>query len=150
MCSSDLGAAMERVLRALEREGIVKGWRNESYPVTTDFSAPPLFQMERAGVPHFGVRAFGVHMNGYVRRADGLHMWIGRRARDKPTFPGMLDNTVAGGQPIGLGLVENLIKECKEEAGIPPEIARRAVPVGCITYCTEAADGIKQIGRAHV
>ena len=79
---TERGAAMERVLRALEREGIVKGWRNESYPVTTDFSAPPLFQMERAGVPHFGVRAFGVHMNGYVRRADGLHMWIGRRARE--------------------------------------------------------------------
>jgi hypothetical protein len=136
-------AAMDRVLRQLDREGTIKGWRDEPYPVATSFTAPPLLQMERAGVPHFGVRAHGVHMNGYVRRPDGIHMWIGRRARDKHTYPGQLDNTVAGGQPIGIGLVDNLIKECKEEANIPPELARRAVAVGCITYCQEAPDGVK-------
>ena len=49
-------------------------------------------------------------------------MWIGRRARDKPTFPGMLDNFVAGGQPIGIGLMDNLIKEAAEEAGVPAAV----------------------------
>ena len=43
----------------------------------------------------------------------------------KPTFPGELDNTVAGGQPAGIGLHDNLIKECAEEASIPRD-ARRA------------------------
>src|SRR3546814_15669982 len=85
-------------------------------------------RIERAACPVLGIRAWGVHMNGYVRRADGLHLWVARRARDKPTYPGMLDNTVAGGQPIGLGLKENLIKECAEEAGIPAALAARAVP----------------------
>ncbi len=47
-----------------------------------------------------------------------------RAAPTKPTFPGQLDNTVAGGQPAGLGLHENLVKECGEEASIPPELAR--------------------------
>lgn len=136
-------AAMERVVRALEADGIVSGRRGENYPVTRSFAEPPFLQMERAGIPHFGVRAFGVHMSGYVRRRDGIHMWIGRRAEDKHTYPGMLDNTVAGGQPIGIGLLDNLIKECKEEANIPEALARRAVAVGCITYCAEAPDGLK-------
>jgi isopentenyldiphosphate isomerase len=131
------------VVRALEAEGIVKGRRNEYYPVGTGFAAPPLLAMERAAIPHFGVRAYGVHMNGYVRKRDGIHMWIGRRAKDKHTYPGMLDNTVAGGQPMGIGLLENLIKECKEEAAIPEALARQAHGVGAITYCMEAEDGLK-------
>ena len=36
----------------------------------------------RVFVPHFGVPAYGVHMNGYVRKSDGIHMWIGRRAKE--------------------------------------------------------------------
>ena len=34
-------------------------------------------------------------MNGYVVDSDGsLKMWIGRRSLTKPTYPGLLDNTV--------------------------------------------------------
>ncbi|MBI3451472.1 MAG: DUF4743 domain-containing protein [Rhodospirillales bacterium] len=141
--SAARSAALETVVAALEREGVVAGNRREPYPVSTAFGAPPLLQIERAAIPHFGVRAYGVHMNGYVRRPDGLHMWIGRRARNKPTYPGMLDNMVAGGQPISIGLLDNLVKECKEEANIPAALARQAVPVGAITYCAEAPDGLK-------
>lgn len=136
-------AALDRVVRALEADGTVKGRRDEYYPVSTGFAAPPLARIERAAIPSFGIRAYGVHMNGTVRKADGLHMWIGRRAKDKHTYPGMLDNTVAGGQPMGIGLLDNLVKECKEEAAIPEPLARRAVPVGAITYCMEAEDGLK-------
>lgn len=136
-------AAMDAVVKALEDEGTIKGRRDEYYPVGTRFGGPYLLQIERAGVPHFGIRSYGVHMNGFVRRCDGIHMWIGRRARDKPTYPGMLDNTVAGGQPIGVGLRENLIKECDEEASIPQALAAKAIPVGAITYCAEAPDGLK-------
>ena len=35
----------------------------------------------------------------------------------------MLDNTVAGGQPIGLSLRDNLAKEAAEEAAIPRAFA---------------------------
>jgi len=134
---------MERVVKALVDEGIVKGWRGEIYPVTRSYGEPPFLQTERAAIPHFGVRAFGVHLNGYVRDAGGIRMWIGRRAKDKHTFPGMLDNMVAGGQPIGISLRDNLIKECAEEASIPRELALRAVPVGAITYCVEGPEGLK-------
>jgi isopentenyldiphosphate isomerase len=135
--------AVERVMRALAAEGAVPGWRDEIYPVTRRFAAPPFFTMERAAFPAMGLRSFGVHLNGYVREGGRQFMWIGRRARDKHTYPGMLDNTVAGGQPYGLSLADNLIKECKEEAAIPPALARQAVPVGAITYCAEEDGGLK-------
>ena len=91
--------AMHSPLRALATIGVIDGWRDEPYPVMPNWGNAPLLQMERAAVPHFGIRAWGVHMNGFVRRVDGLHIWVATRARDKPPYPGMLDNTVAGGQP---------------------------------------------------
>jgi isopentenyldiphosphate isomerase len=89
------------------------------------------------------MRSYGVHMTGYVRKEDGIHIWVARRSRSKPTYPGMLDNTVAGGQPVGLGLRENLAKECAEEAGIPGALAAQATSVGAIAYKMDAADGLK-------
>ncbi|MBT6117118.1 MAG: DUF4743 domain-containing protein [Rhodospirillaceae bacterium] len=136
-------AAMAEVLAVLRGEGVVPAWRDEVYPVVRRFGDAPLLQMERAGVPVFGIRAFGVHMNGFVRRGSGIEMWIARRSRAKPTFPGMLDNTVAGGQPIGLTLMENLIKECGEEASIPPDLAARAVPAGAVSYMAAVEEGLK-------
>jgi len=135
--------AVEGALRTLHADGVIPGWRDEPYPVATSFAAAPLMRMERAAVPLFGVRAYGVHMNGFVRDGAAIRMWIGHRALDKPTFPGMLDNMVAGGQPLGISLMDNLIKEAAEEAAVPEDIARRARPVGAISYCAEMAEGVK-------
>ena len=136
-------AAVEPVLEELGRAGVIPGWRGEPYPVLSEFGAPPLMRMERAAIPWLGVRAYGVHVNGYVARGGAIRMWVARRSRHKPTFPGMLDNMVAGGQPIGLSLMENLIKESEEEAGISPALARRAVPVGAVSYCKAVPEGLK-------
>lgn len=136
-------AAMEEVLAVLRDEGEFTGWRGEYYPVMPNWGGEPQMQVERATCPWLGVRSWGVHINGFVRRVDGLHMWVARRARDKPTYPGMLDNMVAGGQPIGMGLMENIVKECAEEADIPADIAARARAVGAISYCHQFEDGVK-------
>ncbi len=130
-------------IRALADEGVFTGWRGEIYPVKPDWHTPASMQLERAAAPYFGVRAFGVHLNGYVRKADGLHMWVARRARDKATFPGQLDNMVAGGQPIGISLHDNMVKECGEEAGVPEDIAQTAIPVGMISYTHQPPEGCK-------
>ena len=135
--------AVERVVRVLEADGIVRGRRDEAYPVLVNWGEAPLLRIERAAAPHFGIRSYGVHMTGYVRTPDGPLIWVARRARNKPTYPGMLDNTVAGGQPVGLGLHDNMVKECREEAGIPEELARKAVCTGAITYRMDAEDGLK-------
>ncbi len=127
----------------LSEAGLIARLRGELYPAARRFGETPAFVVDRAAVPFLGLRAWGVHLNGYVRRNGALHMWIGRRAKDKPTYPGRLDNMVAGGQPVGLGLMENLVKECAEEADIPEALARRARPVGAITYVQQAPEGLK-------
>ncbi|HJQ59720.1 MAG TPA: DUF4743 domain-containing protein [Vineibacter sp.] len=139
----DRSTEVAAFLEDLRRDGWFAGWRGERYPVTPDLKLPALMAMERAAVPYFGIRAFGVHLTGYVRRRDGLYIWVPRRARDKATYPGLLDNTVAGGQPEGIGLMDNVVKECGEEASIPPELARRAVAVGAITYCYQSGMELK-------
>lgn len=136
-------AAVDDALRDLASRGIVTDWRDEPYRVGGSFAGPHLFEMERAAVPFFGVPAYGVHINGFVRRNGELHMWIGRRADDRAVCPGQLDNMIAGGQPVGVGLLENVIKEAEEEASVPEALARRAVPVGTISYCQETETGLK-------
>ena len=135
--------AVDPVLRALYRDGHFAGWRDEPYPVGTGFHQPSLFEMERTAVPRFGVPAYGVHIHGYVRAGADISMWIGRRADDKPTYPGELDQMIAGGQPVGIGLMDNVIKEAGEEAGVPPGLAATAKPVGALSYCHEAHEGLK-------
>jgi 8-oxo-dGTP pyrophosphatase MutT (NUDIX family) len=117
--------------------------RGEIYAAKTSWSAPALFNLDRALVAGFGVRAYGVHVNGFVRRADGLHLWIGTRAADREVEPGKLDNMVAGGQPADLSLLDNLIKECREEADIKPELAKTAKLVGALSYAFGSPNGIK-------
>ncbi|KAF0143212.1 MAG: NTP pyrophosphohydrolase including oxidative damage repair enzyme [Rhodospirillaceae bacterium] len=136
-------AAVAEVLAVLVREGHALPLRREMFPVVQRFGAPELLRLDRSAVPLFGVRAFGIHVNGFVRTAVGLHLWIGRRSRTKAVAPGKLDNLVAGGQPAGLSLMENLIKECAEEADISRTLAETARPVGAITYCMENNHGLK-------
>jgi len=118
--------------------------RGEDFAVAMRFSDPPLAAIDRGALVALGVRAYGVHVNGYVRTASGIELWIGRRARDKEVAPGQLDNLVAGGQPIGLTPAENVVKEAGEEAGIAPALAARAKPVGALGYTMELPDGLRR------
>ncbi|MBM3581671.1 MAG: DUF4743 domain-containing protein [Alphaproteobacteria bacterium] len=130
-------------LESLRAKGEIPGWRDEPYPVAESFSAPALMNMERAAVPLFGVRGYGVHMNGVVGAGADLRMWVAKRSLSKPTGPGKLDQLVAGGQPAGVALADNLVKECAEEAAIPAELARHAVPIGTVSYLTERPEGLR-------
>ncbi len=136
--------ALADAVDRLARDGLVRKAIGEPYPVAPRVRETPLCTVDRAAVAFFGIAAAGVHMNGFVRRADGgIELWIAERAHDKPTYPGMLDNTVAGGQPHGLGIRENLVKECGEEAGIPPALAATARSVGTVGYVAEHDSGLK-------
>jgi len=135
--------AIDRVAAELHRDWGTPRLRGERYRVVQSFSEPALMTVDRGVVSLFGVRAFGIHVNGIVRRPDGPHLWIGRRAPDKSVAPGKLDNMVAGGQPAGLSLRENLLKEAAEEADIPAALAATARPVGAIAYCMEGQWGLK-------
>ena len=140
----DRSKALADGAAALVAAGIAPRLRGELYGITNAWGRPPLAALDRGAVPAFGVRAYGVHVNGWRRTADGdIELWLGRRAADKAVAPGKLDNMVAGGQPIGLSLIENMIKESAEEADVPEALARSARPVGCIAYVMEQDEGLK-------
>lgn len=133
-------AAIAAVIDALHRRGEVRVPTAEMYPVSAGRGRAALLQIDRTAVPWFGVRASGVHMNGLVVASGGLRTWIAERSRGKRTFPGHLDNMVAGGQSIGLDPAATLTKECAEEAAIPASLAERAAFVGHIDYVQQ--DGL--------
>jgi len=133
--------ALSHLTSSLIASGDIPSARNEDYPVITEWGQPEIARIDRSAVVPLGIPAFGVHVNGYVRKHDGIHMWIGRRAQDKAVAPGKLDNMVAGGQPAGLSLLENVIKESQEEASLPPEISSQAKPCNMLRYGFTQIDG---------
>jgi 8-oxo-dGTP pyrophosphatase MutT (NUDIX family) len=139
-----LSAAVDGVVERLVADGLVPKWRNEFFAVATRWGAPPLFKLDRGAVAFFGVRAYGVHLNGYRRDGTGpLRLWVGRRAADKKVSPNKLDNLVAGGIGYGHGLFETLAKEAREEADMRAELIARAVPVGAVSYRMEVEGGAR-------
>lgn len=139
----DRSAAVDRVCRDLAEQWKTPSLRGERYRVARRFSDRPLMTLDRGVVSLFGVRAFGIHVNGFVRDGGKLKLWVAKRAVDKAVAPGKLDNLVAGGQPAHLSLMDNLVKEAAEEADIPEGLARTARPVGVISYCLEDQWGLK-------
>ncbi len=135
--------ALKDIAGQLRKTGHFPGLRKELYAVKNRWSEAEHFRLDRGLVPAFGVRAYGVHVNGFVKKKDGLHLWIGTRATDRMIEPGKLDNMVAGGQPAGLSLSENVIKECAEEASIGAARAKTARPAGVITYACERDGGLR-------
>jgi isopentenyldiphosphate isomerase len=136
-------AVLEEALRELHAAGEIPKWRGEDYGIGRRWGAPPLFRMERGAVPLFGVLAYGVHVNGYVMSPNGPHLWVGKRAAHKAVAPGKLDHLVAGGQPYGLGLMENVVKEAAEEASVPADLAGLARPSGALRYICEREEGLR-------
>ncbi|HEY9548931.1 MAG TPA: DUF4743 domain-containing protein [Kiloniellaceae bacterium] len=136
-------AVLEEAVRTLHAAGEIPKWRGEDYGVSRRWGDAPLFRMERGAVPLFGLPAFGVHVNGYVATDAGPLLWVGKRAKHKTVAPGKLDHLVAGGQPYGLGLMENVIKEAAEEASVPAALAALARPVGAVRYICERTEGLR-------
>ncbi|KAF5350431.1 hypothetical protein D9756_008664 [Leucocoprinus leucothites] len=141
-------------------------WRGEMYPVYKDpfgvHDHPQqqegkelgegkemnyAFEMERSACALFGIVTYGVHMSIYAERMNeegmrSLSVWVPTRARTKQTFPGYLDNTVAGGIPSGMGMFESMVKECMEEASLPASIVEKyARAAGVISYFYRTSTG---------
>lgn len=136
-------AALATVCQALVDQKHVLCLREELYACRQSWMGPTHFVMDRQATPFFGIKAYGVHINGWVRRDDQPYLWIGRRAMDRIIEPGKLDNMVAGGQPAHLGLMDNVIKEAGEEAGLDAALASQARPVSVLSYCMETESGLK-------
>ncbi|PBP20715.1 putative thiamine pyrophosphokinase-related protein [Diplocarpon rosae] len=116
---------------------VLKGWRDELYPVYGPDNEL-LFSVERSASCLFGVVTYGVHMMAYTRDESasyGMKVWVARRAKTKQTYPGMLDNTVAGGMATGEAPLESIVRECEEEASLPEDLVRANIKAqGTVTY----------------
>jgi len=135
--------AVDAVVDALVDEGRVPKWRNETFDVAPRWGAPTVFRLDRGAVPFFGTRAYGVHLNGYLRRGETLYLWVGRRSPGKQVAPNKLDNLVAGGIGNEHGVHETLLKEGEEEASIPASLMSQAVSTGAVSYRMETRLGIR-------
>lgn len=135
--------AIESFFKDYFEKNQLYGWRNEYYAVAESYASETLFLLERAALSYLGITGYGVHVNGYVRKADEIFMWVAKRSLNKPTSPGKLDQIAAGGQPYNISVWDNVIKECKEEASIPAQLAAQAKPVSAISYWYDLAIGMR-------
>ncbi|WFD36494.1 thiamine diphosphokinase [Malassezia cuniculi] len=120
------------------------GWRDERYSIygRRDGRVVPVFELERAACGLFGVVTFGIHLTAYT--ADG-RIWVPQRSRTKQTWPGYLDNSVAGGITAGESVLETVVRECEEEASLPAHIVRPALKAGgTISYFYRTSAGWHQ------
>ena len=133
--------AFANVTDHLLSTGIISHKHSDVYPIypfaggedTTVNEKTVLAHVNRSTAPYLGIDSVGVHLNCYVCQHEGEHrgavspvnaekirgVWLAKRSPTKSHHPNYWDSTVAGGQPAGLSLVDNIVKEAQEEAGVP-------------------------------
>ncbi|MFO1337725.1 MAG: DUF4743 domain-containing protein [Burkholderiaceae bacterium] len=117
---AERNAALAEVHQALWAQGLIRAWRDEPFAWWNEHGQVAAV-IERAASRFWGALTLGAHANGYVADpASGrpTHLWIARRAWNKPTDPGRLDNLVGGGVPHGQTPRQALRREAWEEAGL--------------------------------
>jgi 8-oxo-dGTP pyrophosphatase MutT (NUDIX family) len=135
--------ALARIAAHLATAGVVK-LRGEAFDVRAEPDSEVLARLDRGALSPLGAVSHGVHVNGRVRRPDGLHLWVGWRSKDKSVAPGQLDNLIAGGVPSGLSPMQTLLKEAAEEASMPAALAAQARQVSRISYRMFDGPGIRR------
>lgn len=146
---SELVAATTHYLRTNKTFKILKNWRNEIWPVYGR-NGELLFSMERSAVGLFGYMRYGIHLIAHVRcpsAPHGIKLWVPKRSKVKSAWPGLFDNTVAGGLMTDENPFECVIREAEEEASLPEYIIREhAKLAGTVKYIfmTESRPGIDE------
>lgn len=138
----DADASLAALNLALRAQGRIRGWRDECFPVLDD-EGRVVATMERAACRFWGTLTRAAHVNGHVVSAAGTvqALWIARRAFDKATDPGLFDNLVGGGVPMGQTPWETLLREGGEEAGLDAATMARATPGRVIRIDAEVPEG---------
>jgi 8-oxo-dGTP pyrophosphatase MutT (NUDIX family) len=124
----------------LKEQGLLPGWRGESVQLYGANEATPLLEVERALLRPLGLMLRTVQVNVFSFQDKRLEVWVAQRAASKAVDPDKLDSLVGGGIQGADTPLETLVRECQEEAGIPRNLARRAVPVGVIDSSSGAFD----------
>ncbi len=136
--------AVNEVAQQWYQSGALSSWVGEQYDVSTTFNQAVFFTIERSAASLLGIKKYGIHINAWVKKQEGIYIWVAKRAMDKHTFPGKLDHLVAGGHSSGYCIEETMIKECAEEANIPQTMAQHAQAVSMITYVMDNKQKLQQ------
>ncbi|KAI9771569.1 MAG: hypothetical protein M1839_002762 [Geoglossum umbratile] len=140
-----------RITLTSEREKgsfrLLRGWTGEEFAVYGP-NKELVVSIEKTAAPLFGITTYGVQLLAYREDADGMRIWIARRAKTKRTFPGMLDSTVGGSMPTGETPFQCLIRESAEEALLPEDLVRaNAKACGTVNYvCVTDERGGGELG----
>ncbi|KAG0647670.1 Nudix hydrolase chloroplastic [Hyphodiscus hymeniophilus] len=118
-------AIAKKVFSGLNRK------RGELWPIVgAEFDV----HIDRAAISYLGIIGRGVHMTAYTRSPTGFKFWIPQRNLNKKTYPGMLDNTVAGGVASGETPFSCLIREAAEEAEVAELVRAGAGAAGTVSW----------------
>ncbi|CAG0892786.1 unnamed protein product [Cyprideis torosa] len=142
LSEESLATALERMRTETEIQA-VKGWRNELYAIRSQFHLPTLLLIERSAACLFGMRQYGTTLIGIVHHPQkGKCVWLQRRAKDKPTWPGQWDVTVSGGLSAFLDIRQRMIQEAEEEAGIPEVLLKDMKAAGIVSFFHDCPRGM--------
>jgi 8-oxo-dGTP pyrophosphatase MutT (NUDIX family) len=143
--------ALARMNAALHLDGLIRAWRDEPFSLFHPADGRVLATFERASTRFWGTLTLGAHANGFVADAAGrpTHLWIARRAWNKATDPGRLDNLIGGGVPHGQTPLETVVREGWEEAGLTPAQMQRLSAGRVIELDRDVPEG-RQFERLHV
>ncbi|SPO25367.1 uncharacterized protein UTRI_03220_B [Ustilago trichophora] len=141
--TTGLNAVAQRWREARIFPDPLDGWRDELYAIyglnpRPGSRNPIAFKLERAACALFGFATFGVHLTAYtVAPATGeLKVWVPQRSATKSTWPGYLDNSVAGGIVAGDLPMESMVRECEEEANLESTLVEKHIKqTGVLSYC---------------
>ncbi|XP_003745999.2 nudix hydrolase 24, chloroplastic [Galendromus occidentalis] len=140
------GEIARRLHRFRERNlfPCLRGWREEMLEVSRVFGGEPLFAIERSATPLFGIKRYGVHINGFVEKDGKIDfVWLQRRSRTKQQFPGVLDIIVSGGLQAGSTPLEAAHRECFEEATMTDDLCKEHLKsVGSVSFLYEDELGL--------
>ncbi|KAL4903307.1 hypothetical protein BDW74DRAFT_180170 [Aspergillus multicolor] len=132
----DVTAAMAHTLQQMKMSNhpalakLNSAWRDETFPIKNTVSGKVMLEIERSASAIFGILTRGVQVTAYVEDPErGLLLWIARRSRTKQTYPGLLDNTAAGGIETRFtdNSFEAAVREAVEEASLDEAMVRRRI-----------------------
>lgn len=144
-CTSEQRSqTLQHIAKTLHDQQLLSGWRNEDYACWGCLEEPwpylpaECFQLERASFRYFGLRSHAAHVHGMTSNG---RMWCGRRAMNKATDPGLLDNLAAGGLPAQESPLQCMLREIQEEAGLHASVRDLSLIPRAIVTERQVAEG---------
>ena len=106
------------------------------------FGIKNIFKIDRKLLSILGLPQYGIHGNAWSREKNKVFFHFAKRSPNLDDFPGYYDNLFAGGQPLGISILDNLKKEAFEEAGIKNILKKNLTKGRTVNYFHEHQDKI--------